>query len=350
MLRTGLRVLYAAVVGIISWIAFMPLSSGQSVTITASGDVLLDRGVATQVQEHGYTYPFAHVKKTLRSADIAFANLECPLTTNGIEVNKHPVFKANPKMAACLVDGGLKIMSCANNHSMDCGRVGITETMDTLKSHGIKWCGAGPTLPDALTPTIITVHGVRVAFVGFCQFLPEGVFIRDDRPTLAMATDDNVRQAVTAARKQADIVVASFHWGIEFTDRPTDLQRHLAHVAAECGADLVFGHHPHVTQALEVVKNNGRVCLIDYSLGNFVFDQHLGFNKDPESTIILKVIAGKHGLREASIIPITIHHCAPSIAEGSDGDIIVNRLAGLSSELGTVFKARSVVLTAAKAR
>ena len=235
-------------------------------------------------------------------------------------------------------------MSCANNHSMDCGRTGIVETMNTLKSHHIKWCGAGVTLVDALTPTIINVRGVRVAFVGFCDFLPEGVFLRDDRPTLAMATDANVQQAVTAARKEADIVVASFHWGVEFTDRPTDHQRHLAHVAAECGADLVFGHHPHVTQGLEVIRTGGRTCLIDYSLGNFVFDQHLGYNKDPESTIILKVTVGPHGLRSASIIPITIHQCAPSIAVGTDGDIIAHRLAALSGELGTVITNRSVVL------
>ena len=324
-----------------------PAVQAQSVTIAASGDILLDRGVATQVKEHGYGYPLAHVQSTLKSADIAFANLECPLSATGIPVNKQFVFKANPKMAACLVDGGLSIMSCANNHSMDCGRTGIVETMDTLKSHGIKWCGAGATLADALTPTIISVRGVRVAFVGFCDFLPEGVFLRDDRPTLAMATDANVRQAVTAARKEADIVVASFHWGVEFTNRPTDHQRHLAHVAAECGADLVFGHHPHVTQGLEVVHTNGRTCLIDYSLGNFVFDQHLGYNKDPESTIILKVIVNRYGLQSASIVPITIHLCAPSIAKGSDGDVISRRLTALSAELGTIVTKRNVILTKA---
>ena len=193
----------------------------------------------------------------------------------------------------------------------------------------------GDTLVDALTPTVIRVRGLRVAFVGFCDFLPEGMALRDDRPTLAMANDDNVRAAVAVARKQADIVVASFHRGVEFTDSPTDRQRHLAHTAAECGADLVLGHHPHVTQGIEIVHTGKRTCLIDYSLGNFVFDTHLASDKRPESTIILKVDVNRHGLRTASVVPVVIHRCAPSPATETEAQAIDQTLSKLSMELGT---------------
>jgi len=313
-------------------------------TIAAAGDVLLDRGVAAQVQRHGYGYPFAHIRSTLRSADIAFANLECPITSRGIKVNKRFCFKADPRMTACLADGGLDVLSCANNHSMDCGRTGLVQTMAALKVKGVHWCGAGDTLADALTPTVVRVHGLRIAFVGFCDFIPEGVFLRDDRPTLAMASDENVRAAVTAARKQADIVVASFHWGVEFTDGVTDRQRHLAHVAAQSGADLVFGHHPHVTQGIEIVHTGKRTCLIDYSLGNFVFDTHLGYNKDPESTIILKVVVNRHGLRRASFLPVTIRQCAPSIAHGEEAVGMEARISRLSEQLGTKILGNTIEL------
>jgi poly-gamma-glutamate synthesis protein (capsule biosynthesis protein) len=150
-----------------------------------------------------------------------------------------------------------------------------------------------------------------------------------------MDDEENVRRAVAAARKQADIVVASFHWGIEFHDFPVDRQRHLAHVAVDAGADLILGHHPHVCQGIEVVHARGRNCLIDYSLGNFVFDTHLGWNKDPESTIILKVKFDKSGLRSASIVPVIIHKCAPSIAAGADAETVERRMKKLSAKLGT---------------
>jgi poly-gamma-glutamate capsule biosynthesis protein CapA/YwtB (metallophosphatase superfamily) len=337
--------LYAWICAIAVFCMFGQLAAlGQLVTINASGDILLDRGVAVEVGRHGYGYPLANVRKTLTSADFAFANLECPLSSTGTPVDKRYSFRANPLMAACLSDGGISVVSCANNHSMDCGSIGLKETMDTLRARHIAWCGAGNTLADALTPTVIKVRGVRIAFVGFCQFVPNGIVLRPNSPTLALASDANVIQAVTAARKQADIVIASFHWGVEFTSQPTDIQEHLAHVAAENGADLVFGHHPHVTQGLEVVRTNGRICLIDYSLGNFVFDQHLRSNKDPESTVILKVSVGKDGLKSASIIPVCIYNCAPYIATGPDARVIGARVAALSSELGTKITQNNVIL------
>ena len=129
--------------------------------------------------------------------------------------------------------------------------------------------------------------------------------------------------------------MASFHWGVEFTDSPTDRQRHLAHTAAECGADLVLGHHPHVTQGIEIVHTGKRTCLIDYSLGNFVFDTHLASDKRPESTIILKVDVNRHGLRAASVVPVVIHRCAPSPATETEAQAIDQTLSKLSMELGT---------------
>lgn len=318
---------------------------GESVTIAASGDILLDRDVARKVRGHGYAYPFAHVRSALWQADIAFANLECPLSSRPIRVHKPVAFAAPPAMAQCLTDGGLDIVSIANNHAMDCGQAGLADTMDALRLHDIRWCGAGATPNDALTPTIIAVRGVRIAFVGFCEFLPEDAALRNGGPAMAMATEENVRTAVAAARKQADIVVASFHWGIEFTVSPTERQRRLAHAAAEAGADLVFGHHPHVLQGIEVIRAHSRVCLVAYSLGNFVFDQHLASSKDPESTVLLTVAVNRKGLQSASFVPITIRNCAPRLATGTDAQRIADDMSALSAGLGTSVRNRRIDFT-----
>ena len=125
--------------------------------------------------------------------------------------------------------------------------------MATLRGQNIKWCGAGASRALAEAPTIFTVRGLRVGFVGFCEFVPEGVFLNDDKPSIALTDDNRVRAALQKARGQCDVLVASFHWGIEYQNRPSKRQKQLARLAAQAGADLVLGHHPHVLQGVEIL-------------------------------------------------------------------------------------------------
>lgn len=326
-----------------------PLARSPSVTLMAVGDILLDRGVARKIEQYGTGYAFAEVRPILATADIAFGNLECPLAEQGQKVVKRFSFKAKPAYAQALVEGGMTILSVANNHSMDCGRTGLVETMDTLRHNGIRWCGAGLNRSEAERPTILTVHGIRIAFVGFCDFLPEGSFLRADRPTIAFASEETVRRAVAAARPQADVVIASFHWGVEFTGRPADRQMRLAQIAVNAGADLVLGHHPHVLQGLALVSPTkgpygaGRRSLVEYSLANFVFDQGMGLNGRDTATIILRCTLGKHGVTSARIIPVRIHNCRPYPATGADRAATLARMALYGSELNTPLRNGRVV-------
>ncbi len=184
-----------------------------------------------------------------------------------------------------------------------------------LKSRGLLWTGAGENRALAETPTIVTRHGLRIAFVGFCQFLPEGTFLNDDRPTIAFADEDNVRRVVGAARARADIVVASFHWGVEYRTWPSELQKHLAHVAVAAGADLVLGHHPHVLEGSEALtRNDGGVvhrAFIVYSLGNFVFDPKPQQGAAAAHSMIFQCRLTSTGVRDVRTIPIRIVDCQP---------------------------------------
>jgi poly-gamma-glutamate synthesis protein (capsule biosynthesis protein) len=230
-----------------------PSRSAPTVTLAAVGDILLDREVGDEIARRGSRYPFERVAELLSAADLTFGNLECPLAERGTRVVKRYSFRAHPKTAECLALAGFDLLSLANNHTMDCGRTGLVETMETLHRRGLRWCGAGETRAHAEAATVLAVKGLKVAFVGFCEFLPEGSFLRDDRPTIAFASEAGVRPAVTAARAQAHVVVASFHWGVEYDSRPHPRQVRLARAAVEAGADLVLGHHPHVLQGIEIV-------------------------------------------------------------------------------------------------
>jgi poly-gamma-glutamate synthesis protein (capsule biosynthesis protein) len=318
-----------------------------TVTLAAVGDILLDRDVGKKIDEFGIDYPFQKVADVLSSADIAFGNLECPLSEKGAKVIKPFVFQAKPRNVQCLVKAGLDVVSLANNHTMDCGRTGLVETMETLRQNGVRWCGAGRHREDAEAATVLQVKGIKVAFVGFCDFIPEGAFLRDDKPTMAMASEENIRKSVAAAHKKADVVIASFHWGVEFDSRPSERQIKFAHAAAESGGDLVLGHHPHVLQGIEVKQfHASRIMhhsLIAYSLGNFVFDQRR-YGAMTSNTAILRCTLNKRGVVSAEVVPVKIEKCRPRPATEEEAKTILTRLTTLCGELETRMEEGQVVI------
>jgi poly-gamma-glutamate synthesis protein (capsule biosynthesis protein) len=304
-------------------------------TLAAVGDILLDREVGKQITRHGTDHPFQHVGSLLSAADITIGNLECPLAEKGTPVTKRYSFRARPETVECLVRAGFDLLSLANNHSMDCGRTGLVETMETLDRAGLRWCGAGHTRSEAETAAVLTVKGLTIAFVGFCEFLPEGSFLREDRPTIAFASESRVRRTVAAARKRADVVVASFHWGVEYESRPHPRQKELARTAVAAGADLVLGHHPHVLQGAEVVRSASqpdRPALVAYSLGNFVFDPRPG---RALQSVILRCTLSRRGLTSAEFVPIQIDGVRPRPAPAAERELILGRLTVLSAERST---------------
>ena len=124
--------------------------------------------------------------------------------------------------------------------------------------------------------------GLRVGFVGFSNIAPVEFAASESGPGTAWATPEAVTSAVQAARRSADIVVATFHWGIEKQTLESADQRALADVAVAAGAQLVIGAHPH---SLQPVRRQG-ASLVAYSLGNFVFG---AYSTDTSTTGILEV-------------------------------------------------------------
>jgi poly-gamma-glutamate synthesis protein (capsule biosynthesis protein) len=148
---------------------------------------------------------------------------------------------------------------------------------------------------------------------------------------MAPATEATVRMAVARARQRADIVVASFHWGIEYSDLPTERQRELAHAAADAGADVVIGSHPHVLQGIEWRDRRTHSTLIAYSLGNFIFDAP---NAAARRSAILYVTLSRTGVVSARIEPVTINRCQPAVAAPAERGATIADLRGMSRSLG----------------
>jgi hypothetical protein len=265
----------------------------RDVTLAAFGDANLGDGVATVMAARGATWPWGGVAAVLRRADIAFGNLECAISRRGEPFPKEFTFRGTPQALRGLRrNTGMDVLNLANNHVGDYGRAAMLDTVRGVERFGMRAVGAGSDLRRALAPQVVERLGLRVAFVGFSEIAPIEFAATDETPGTAWATPESVAAAVRAARRRADVVVATFHWGIEKAPYESAAQQTLAHTAAAAGAHLVIGAHPHV---LQPVRREG-AALVAYSLGNFVFGAS---SIDTTATGILEVGLTAEGVAAA---------------------------------------------------
>jgi poly-gamma-glutamate capsule biosynthesis protein CapA/YwtB (metallophosphatase superfamily) len=257
------------------------------VTVAAVGDVLMHEAVKRSAAAHGkgapdagFSWLFAPIADLLADADLTFANLETPIAPDAGAGTRPYVFNAPPEVVSALLRSGVDLVSFANNHAFDQGRAGFEETLRRLDAARMKVVGAGPA-DRAAGPLRVEANGLSLSFLGFAHFFnQDGNACPPPRsgapPCVQAALLDATRavEAVRAAAADADAVVVSLHWGVEYEQQPRAADVELAHALADAGALLVLGHHPHVLQPVELYRRaDGRTAVIAYSLGNFVSNQ-----------------------------------------------------------------------------
>ncbi len=237
-----------------------------TVTLAFVGDVMLDGGPGKSV-EAGLD-PFARFTDEFARADAVVGNLECAVATGGAPVDKIFTFRAHPRVVPVLARH-FTAVSLANNHSGDYGPGALLETMNLLDGAQLPFFGAGRDLGAAHRALFVERRGVRIALLGYDEFLPRRFEAGATRPGVAWSEDEDVMRDIRAARGAgADIVIPFMHWGWEYEPAPSARQRELARRMLDAGADAVVGSHPHVTEGAEYYRGKPIV----YSLGNFVFD------------------------------------------------------------------------------
>lgn len=261
---------------------------------------MLARGVGATMKARGdWSLPFRKISPTLRAADLAFGNLECPVSDAGRDLHHLYSFRADPKAIEGLRYAGFRVLSLANNHTYDWDAPALLDTVRRLREAGIEPVGAGANDLEAHHATVINLGGTKLAFLAYVNIAPKEAAAESDRAGLAWLDPARVLDDIRLARPLADVLIVSLHWGAEYATRPRPDQIRLAHAMIDAGADLVVGHHPHVVQPLEQYRARS----IAYSLGNFVFDQ-----RDPLtcSGSMLKVTVLDKQVREVVVVPITI--------------------------------------------
>ncbi len=304
----------------------------EEIVITAVGDIMLAGKWVPFLRKKGYDYPFNSVRKELAASDINLANLESPIAEGGVEYSEKQFrFRAEPQAAKSIRAAGFNLVTLANNHSMDFGGEALAETLHHLNNNGIAWIGAGINLSEARKMVLYTIKGKKIAFLGYSLTRPVEFYAGRDRPGTAPGYEKLVTADITNARRQADYVIVSFHWGREASDSVQPYQRTAAHKAIEAGADVIIGHHPHVLQGVERYRNG----LIFYSLGNFTFASKSTV-ADVSAMIRLTLTDNN---RSAEILPLDVLYrrvgFQPQLLTGVRAAGVIQKLNGLSGPFNT---------------
>jgi len=291
-----------------------------TVTLMFAGDVTLAESFTDAIGKD-YGRVLAAMDE-YRHADLAMVNLENPLThANTALPGKQFNFKADPDSVKVLTDGGVDLVTLANNHTMDYQESGLRETIETLDRAGVQHIGAGQNVKEARRPDIIDVKGQRVAYLGYygADFEVAG----EQTAGTNYAEETRIAADIQAIRSQVDWIVVNFHWGEELATHPADWQQQLARFTIDQGADVVVGHHPHVLQGAEIYK--GRP--IAYSLGNFIFG---GNSRRDYDTAVLKV-ALKDKQMKVEFLPVEVRNYQPKVVSGDRGAEILRQIDDRSS-------------------
>jgi Bacterial capsule synthesis protein PGA_cap len=282
----------------------------RDVTLAAVGDINLGGGPGALISVFGPRYPWTGVAGALRRRDIAFGNLECAVSTRGSPVPKEFNFRGSPAALRPVARfAGFDVLNLANNHTGDYGTTALLDTVRNVRSLGMRAVGAGGSLASAAEPRVVERLGLRVAFVGFSNILPASFFAGPNHAGTQPATIPLIESGVRRARRRADVVIATFHWGVERAPVENERQRAFAAAALRAGATAVIGAHPHV---LQPIGRQGR-RLVAYSLGNFVFGAG---SPGTTRTGILALKLSRRGVEASRLIPAHISAARPQLASG----------------------------------
>lgn len=271
-------------------------------TFAFTGDVMM--GTTFPYESNGAYLPskdgaslFDDAKEILNMVDVAAGNLEGTLLDADGEPKKvgdnpqyYFVFKTPRRYVRNLVDAGYDFMGLANNHTNDFGAEGRKSTIEVLDSAGLAHAGHRGMKDFA----IIERKGAKI---GITQF-------GHSANTLNINDEQEVKRIVKEMRKECDLVVVSFHGGAEgasnchvtgqtenYIGENRGNVKKFAHTAIDAGADIVYGHGPHVPRGVELYNEH----IIFYSLGNFCTPYRMGLSGTTGYAPIAVVRVDKNG-------------------------------------------------------
>lgn len=254
----------------VNQIELIQIRKTTKLSFLAFGDINLGRSVGQKILKINVDYPFEKYNIRNDSADIVFANLECPVSFQNGETG-HPkynlVFTAPPEATTTLQNSGVTIVSTANNHALDYGYKALEETIENLSKANILFVGTSKDEETLFNPLIIEKNNIKIAIFAVTSFV--NIALKDWKKSIASLDTVVLKSKIAQIRDSVDVIILSYHGGVEYIDTSIKKVRDFANWSITNDIDIFLGHHPHVTYGIEKKGNR----FIVHSLGNFVFFQ-----------------------------------------------------------------------------
>ena len=312
------------------------------VSVIACGDNIIHGPIYTQGQKEGYSGIYEEISDLVAQKDISYINVETLIGGDENGFSGYPNFNSPEAVGQTLVDIGFDVMNLAHNHMLDApGRDKakyLRHCAQFFEEKGTTPIGYYSSEEDTLNLRITEVKGVKIAWIAYTY---------DDNQAYNFAASEQnsykdcslnghkpntstdvyipfmkralIEKQVALAKQQADVVIASVHWGIEDSWNPPNkvfpihkMQEVYGQVFADCGVDVIIGMHPHVIQETKWLEGkNGNKTLCAYSLGNLLSRMLWGRNMIGamlEFDIVKNGVTGKITIENVYMVPTVCHY------------------------------------------
>ena len=301
-----------------------------SLTVVMAGDLMIGSWGIEEIEKNGIDYPVKNLRPVFATSNLNMCNLEAPFT---VSKDKFPdktfTFKVPVKYVSMLSALNLNYVTLANNHIMDYGKSGLLETISTLENAGINYSGAGLTEAEALKPAIFSVKDKKIGVIAAGAIFPKEFWANDTTAGVFFPWKEKLIEILQETRPNVDYLFVTFHWGAEKRETPKKYQKGLARLCINHGADLVWGHHPHVVQGVELYKGKP----IIYSLGNFIFASF----SESANGMVVKAVFNDNKLENLQILPLNVDNfknpLQPSFYSGKNKINFINKVNALSDSI-----------------
>ncbi len=276
---------------------------------------------------HNNVYDFSPIyrliAKDVKNADISYINQESLIGGDGKPISAYPRFNTPTPMANAVADVGFDIVNLAHNHMLDSGNTDFLKySYNLFENLGVKALGYYPDEKSTEDILIVERKGIKVAFLTY-TYSTNGITSKDDF-VIPYFEKELIEKQVALAKEKADVVIASCHWGDEYSYTPNKMQKENAEFLCELGVDVIVGMHSHCIQPMEwLTSENGNKTLVTYSLGTMVSGIRKGMST-LAGILSLNIIrdgeSGEVYIDSPLLIPTVAHYTrGKSVADNDSG-------------------------------
>jgi len=220
---------------------------------------------------------YKEIKPYFDNSDVVVGNLETVIEVKGVNYSGYPVFNTPKDFLEGLKYAGFDILTTANNHAFDISERGVLSTIEHIKNYGMKNIGSYKSKSERDSVVIFEQNGIRFAVLSYTYGVNLYQIPENKSYLINKINSELIRSDIGKYRqKGAEIIIVSFHFGLEYSKSPNSYQMDIVKKTIDFGADIIIGAHPHTLQPIKFFKSaNSKIDsgFVAYSLGNFISNQ-----------------------------------------------------------------------------